>query len=141
MLRRLIDHILKIYLKMLVWALQIINYYQLLLLFMHIAHVEDAIVTHLYFDWKKQKRILLVYRYEDPHTPRLHFAFIFISRALRPCDQYSPISVWNQSTTLEAFMHLGMADLMVSKRTLTLDSFVYSKGKHAFLGRKTLKIT
>ena len=30
---------------------------------------------------------------------------------------------------------------MVSQRTLTLDSFVYSKGKHTFLGRKTLKIT
>ena len=40
-----------------------------------------------------------------------------------------------------AFGHLRMADVMVSKRTLTLDSSVYSKGKHTFLGRKTLKIT
>ena len=63
------------------------------------AHVEDAIVTH--FDWKKKKRILLVDSCEDPHPPRLHFPFIFIFRALRPCDQYSPISVWNQSTSSE----------------------------------------
>ena len=50
-------------------------------------------------------------------------------------------SAYGTSYHFRAFVHLGMAGLMVSKRTLTLDSFVYSKGKHTFLGRKTLKIT
>ena len=40
-----------------------------------------------------------------------------------------------------AFAYLRMADVVVSKRASIPDSFVYSKGKHTFWGRKTLKIT
>ena len=102
------------------------------------AHVEDAIVTH--FDWKKKKRILLVDSCEDPHPPRLHFPFIFIFRAKAMWSIFSnqrmePVYLFR------AFAHLRMADVMVSKRASTPDSFVYSKGKHPFWGEKTLKIT
>ena len=64
--------------------------------------------------------------------------FVFIFRALRPCDQDSPISACN-GTSLRSTQHEWP---WLSKRgDLTPDSFVYWKGKHIFLERKAIENT
>ena len=47
-------------------------------------------------------------RCETLHTAGSSFVFIF--RALRPCDQNSPISVWKPVYLLRAFVYAWMAD-------------------------------
>ena len=74
-------------------------------------------------------------------SPRLHFSF-FIFRALKPCDQDSPISVCNgnQSTT-QHVPSTNDHEWHAKEGDSTPDSFVYWKGKHTFLERKAIKNT
>ena len=74
-------------------------------------------------------------------SPRLHFSF-FIFRALKPCDQDSPISVCNgnQSTT-QHVTSTNDHEWHAKEGDSTPDSFVYWKGKHTFLERKAIKNT
>ena len=68
------------------------------------------------------------------HTQRLHF------RALRPCDQDSPISVWKPVYLFRAFLYT-YGGWWAIEGDSTPCSFVYSKGKHTFLEKKALKNT
>ena len=61
-----------------------------------------------------------------------------IFRALRPCDQDSPISVWKPVYLLRAFVY---HEWWATEGNSTPDSFVYSKGKHTFLEWRSLKNT
>ena len=74
-------------------------------------------------------------------SPLLHFSF-FIFRALKPCDQDSPISVCNgnQSTT-QHVPSTNDHEWHAKEGDSTTDSFVYWKGKHTFLERKAIKNT
>ena len=74
-------------------------------------------------------------------SPQLHFSF-FIFRALKPCDQDSPISVCNgnQSTT-QHVPSTNDHEWHAKEGDSTPDSFVYWKGKHTFLERKAIKNT
>ena len=116
-----LDHILKIYLKMLFCALKIIiiNYYYYYYYlctwrrrdhkalwsknaFYRVFSLTWPASMQIY--WNKRKR-LHKKRVQLPqdwfgtptwppfHCFRLHFSFIFIFRALKPCDKDSPISV------------------------------------------------
>ena len=68
--------------------------------------------------------------------------FDFIFRALKPCDQDSPISVCNgnQSTT-QHVPSTNDHEWHAKEGDSTPDSFVYWKGKHTFLERKAIKNT
>ena len=66
--------------------------------------------------------------------------FVFIFRALRPCDQDSPISVWKPVYLFRAFFYTYGGRWAIEGDS-TPCSFVYSKGKHTFLEGKALKNT
>ena len=72
------------------------------------------------------------------HVYRVYSSAIFIFRALRPCDQDSPISVWKPVYLLRAFVY---HEWWATEGNSTPDSFVYSKGKHTFLEWRSLKNT
>jgi len=91
----------------------------------------------LWYIWSGQ----LVDRCEDLHTPRLHFPFIFYFPRAKAMWSIFSNHRMEPVYLFRAFVHLQMADVMVSKRASSPDSFVYSKGKHTLLGIKTVKIT
>ena len=66
--------------------------------------------------------------------------FVFIFRALRPCDQDSPISKWKPVYLFRAFFYTYGGRWAIEGDS-TPCSFVYSKGKHTFLEGKALKNT
>ena len=99
------------------------------------------------FDKKKRQvqsnslSTIWLQRYTSLHTytaSTLPSSAIFIFRALRPCDQDSPISVWKPVYLIRAFVY---HEWWATERDSTPDSFVYSKGKHTFLERRSLKNT
>ena len=70
--------------------------------------------------------------------PRLLVCHFHFPRALRPCDQDSPISVWKPVYLLRAFVY---HEWWATEGNSTPDSFVYSKGKRTFLEWRSLKNT
>ena len=64
--------------------------------------------------------------------------FVFIFRALRPCDQDCPISACNGNQSTE---HPARMTMIEQERRFNSDSFVYWKGKHIFLERKAIENT
>ena len=86
---------------------------------------------------------LTVLRLRFTQTSDAASFFVFIFRALRPCDQDSPISACNgnQSTEHPARMTMNVEQELSKRRDLTPDSFVYWKGIHIFLERKAIKNT
>ena len=81
---------------------------------------------------KRLRRMLGHTRFCKKNTPWRHFSFF---RALRPCDQDSPISVWKPVYLFRAFVY---HEWWAMEGDSTPDSFVYCKGKHTCLGKKAL---